>query len=97
LIKYKTVDENSLNCVAGITSLGIDSKGNIYPCLFLRDVLGNIMTHNIQDLWQNNKTLIKLRNREINICGTCKYKNSCGGCRAYSGIFEHDKMCPIHK
>jgi len=97
LIKYNSVDADSLNCVAGITSLGIDSKGNIYPCLFLRENIGNIMTHNLKELWKKSDILTKLRNREINICGECKYKNSCGGCRAYSGIFEHDKMCPIYQ
>ena len=96
IVKHKFVDENSLNCVAGITSLGIDSEGNIYPCLFLRKSIGNIKITDLKEIWKKSDTLIKLRNRDINICGTCQYKYSCGGCRAYSGIFEHDEMCPMH-
>lgn len=84
-----------LGCAAGIKSLGISSSGDIYPCIFLREKIGNITTDNLKEIWKNNKMLIKLRNKDINECGKCKFKYSCGGCRAASGIFEKDIMCPI--
>ena len=87
--------DEKLGCAAGIKSVGISSKGDIYPCIFLREKLGNIMKDNLSELWQNNEILNKLRNKDINECGSCKYKFSCGGCRAASGIFEKDLMCPI--
>ena len=87
--------DEKLGCAAGIKSVGISSNGDIYPCIFLREKLGNITKDNLEELWQNNEILNKLRNKDINECGKCKYKFSCGGCRAASGIFEKDLMCPI--
>ena len=87
--------DEKLGCAAGIKSVGISSNGDIYPCIFLREKLGNITKDNLEQLWQNNEILNKLRNKDINECGKCKYKFSCGGCRAASGIFEKDLMCPI--
>ena len=87
--------DEKLGCAAGIKIVGISSNGDIYPCIFLREKLGNITKDNLEELWQNNEILNKLRNKDINECGKCKYKFSCGGCRAASGIFEKDLMCPI--
>ena len=87
--------DEKLGCAAGIKSVGISSNGDIYPCIFLREKLGNITKDDLEELWQNNEILNKLRNKDINECGKCKYKFSCGGCRAASGIFEKDLMCPI--
>ena len=87
--------DEKLGCAAGIKSVGISSNGDIYPCIFLREKLGNITKDNLEELWQNNEILNKLRNKDIKECGKCKYKFSCGGCRAASGIFEKDLMCPI--
>lgn len=88
-------EENHLSCGAGINSLGISSDGEVYPCIFLREKIGNIMDKSIMDMWNNSEILIKLRNREIQKCGNCKYKFSCGGCRAFSGIYEDDAFCPL--
>ena len=87
--------ENYLSCSAGITSLGIDSDGDIYPCIFLREKLGNILTDDISAIWQKSTILQKLRERKISGCGGCDYKYVCGGCRAFSGILEKDSFCPL--
>lgn len=87
--------EETLSCSAGITSLGIDSKGNIYPCIFLRESIGNILTDDIGEVWKSSEVLKKLRNREIEICGSCRYKYACGGCRAFSGLYSKDAFCPL--
>jgi len=82
-------------CGAGINNLGISSEGDIYPCIFLRERLGNIKTEKIKDIWDNSDILKKLRNRDIEKCGECEYKYSCGGCRAFSGINKKDEFCPL--
>lgn len=87
--------EENLGCAAGIKSLGISSNGDVYPCIFLREKLGNINEISLEEIWKNNKLLEKLRNKDIKECKKCKYKYSCGGCRAFSGIFEKDEMCPL--
>lgn len=87
------IDEN-LGCAAGIKSLGISSDGNIYPCIFLRTKVGNINENSLSDIWNNNEILKKLRKKDIEECRDCKFKYSCGGCRAFSGIYSKDYMCP---
>lgn len=84
-----------LACSAGINNLGISSDGDVFPCIFLREKLGNLNDDSLIEIWQNSEILKKLRQREINGCGTCKFNYSCGGCRAFSGIFEKDSFCPI--
>ena len=82
-------------CGAGINNLGISSEGNVYPCIFLREKIGNLKTNKLVDIWNNSITLKKLRERKIEKCGKCKYKYSCGGCRAFSGIYKQDDFCPL--
>lgn len=88
-------DKESICCSAGITSLGIDSSGNVFPCIFARNIIGNLMTDSLDEIWKNNSLLKKIRHRKINVCGECEYKTSCGGCRGADGILEWDHMCPI--
>jgi radical SAM protein with 4Fe4S-binding SPASM domain len=87
--------DSALCCSAGITSLGIDSKGNIYPCIFVRNVIGNICNQSLLDIWNESEVLLNIRQRKIDKCGDCKYKWSCGGCRGASGLYMWDEMCPL--
>lgn len=89
-------DKSSICCCsAGITSLGIDSFGNVFPCIFARTIIGNLATDSLSDIWNYSSLLKQLRNREIATCSQCAYKSSCGGCRGADGILEWDHMCPL--
>lgn len=90
-------------CTAGITSLAIDSVGNIKPCTKANLFLGNVITDNLSLVWNTNEILLKLRDRKnlIGKCGGCKYKMLCGGCRVealnkHDNIFEEDDWCWIN-
>lgn len=87
--------KDSICCSAGITSLGIDSLGNVFPCIFARNIIGNLRTDSLGKIWKYSPLLKKLRDREIETCGQCEYKTSCGGCRGADGILEWDHMCPL--
>lgn len=89
--------KENLGCAAGIKSLGISSEGNVYPCIFLREKLGNINQKSLKDIWNHSLVLKRLRNKEIDGCRDCEYWYTCGGCRAASGIFEKDEMCPLEQ
>lgn len=86
--------ENGLGCAAGIKSLGISSNGNIYPCIFLRTKIGNIKENSLSDIWNKSEILTRLRKKDIEECKKCRFRYSCGGCRAFSGIYSKDEMCP---
>lgn len=94
-VLLKRESKDYLACSAGINNLGISSNGNVYPCIFLREKLGNLKTDSLISIWKNNDILKKLRSRSIGACGKCKYNYSCGGCRAFSGIYEKDDFCPL--
>ncbi len=71
-------------CGAGRVYLALEPNGDIYPCVFFRKKIGNILQDDFERLWKENKLLEELRNRDLlrGECSTCKYKYICGGCRA---------------
>lgn len=87
-------------CTAGVTSLAIDSIGNIKPCTRANCVIGNVLLDDLATVWNENNILLKLRDRSnlLGKCGNCKYKMLCGGCRVealnnHQNIFEEDDKC----
>ncbi len=89
------VNNDRMSCTAGVKSIGIDSNGVVYPCIFLREKIGDFHEDDFSTIWNNSPILEKLRNRDFYKCGKCEFNYICGGCRAYSGIFEKDEMCPL--
>jgi radical SAM protein with 4Fe4S-binding SPASM domain len=73
----------SIGCIAGHSQLCIKSDGDIIPCNFLRnEVVGNVLSDTIMNIYETNPTILKLRNREVKgKCLNCKYTETCGGCR----------------
>ena len=80
-------------CVAADRILAIGPDGSIYPCsqLIAEDTkIGNILKTDINELVNNSKRLRKYRDfrNQIafrsSICGICKAKDHCGGCRVFS-------------
>lgn len=83
-------------CGAGRLYCAIEPNGDIKPCVFFptnkRTVLGNILTEDFEEIWDNHPLLWTLRTREELEdymvdgervgCGTCPDKYICGGCRA---------------
>ncbi|MFH0775064.1 MAG: radical SAM protein [bacterium] len=90
-------------CSAGKKLVCIDPKGDLYPCQFWRESLGNIREKGFSQIWNENEFLVKLREKEHYLtgrCGECKYKDICGGCRVRAGfsnkdIWAEDPCCYI--
>lgn len=83
--KHAFMSIMSRGCSAGNNYFNIDHAGNVYPCNFLEIYLGNVADdpHSLKTIWETHPLVQKLRNREVGgKCGTCLYKNTCGGCRA---------------
>lgn len=88
-----------LGCRAGLTSIGIDSIGNIRGCESLYDesfIEGNLREKTLHEIWNDPEafsynrhfTLDKLTGK----CKDCVYGNRCaGGCRSYN-YFTHGKL-----
>lgn len=87
-------------CIAGISTLYIDSIGNVLACPFLKYKIANVFNENLDKIWFENETLLKLRDRKNfkGKCGKCKYNPFCGGCRGASflktgSLFDSDPNC----
>lgn len=94
----KNIDSYS-GCLAGISFLDIDFNGNIYPCTKLKVLLGNVRNDSLEKIWNNSKTLEKLRKRKLKgKCKGCERIFSCGGCRAAAyaktgDFLDEDPLC----
>ncbi len=91
-------------CGTGRLYCALDYNGNITPCVFIPIKLGNIRNDDFLDVWHNSSLFHQIRDRSHfkGMCGTCKYKNICGGCRAraygyYNDITQSDLGCVFNK
>jgi radical SAM protein with 4Fe4S-binding SPASM domain len=85
-------------CGAGRLYIALEPNGDIKPCVFFPTngdtVVGNVLKDDLENIWDNDSVLWKLRTREeletYNVngqtvgCGKCADKHICGGCRARS-------------
>ncbi|HEX7476397.1 MAG TPA: radical SAM protein [Polyangiales bacterium] len=83
----------SLGCVAGRSYLRIGPEGEITPCPYLPQVLGNVRDDSLAGLWAHAPALGVLRARQLGgRCGRCEYGDVCGGCRARALALRGDVM-----
>ncbi len=92
-------------CSAGIWSLGIDSRGEVLPCLSIRNGMsgGNVKTESVEDIWSRSKYIGMFRWFKPDYamggkCDECSQLDEChGGCAgmsyAYYGEFHYSPFC----
>ncbi|RNI14013.1 radical SAM protein [Methanohalophilus sp. RSK] len=83
-------------CGGGRLYCGLQPNGDIIPCVFLPEVLGNIRYNSLVDVWQNSDFLAKMRRRDAfkGQCSQCDYVKVCGGCRARAFGYFNDVQGP---
>lgn len=81
-------------CLAGLSYCIISPKGKVQPCAYLHMELGDVRKTPFDEIWKTSEVLEKLRSLEYSGgCGRCRYKNTCGGCRARAALYhEGDYM-----
>ena len=86
----------SRGCLGGLSFCFISHLGQVQPCGYLELNCGNVREKPFPLIWQNSQIFQNLRNPQTYTgqCGTCRYHNICGGCRAralaHSGNYLHD-------
>lgn len=86
-------------CLAGISSIGIDSIGNVRGCESMYDERfneGNLRKQSLKEIWENPDNFAYNRNftpdKLTGKCAECEMGEYCaGGCRSYN-FFVHDKI-----
>ncbi|MCX5846031.1 MAG: radical SAM protein [Deltaproteobacteria bacterium] len=90
-------------CAAGRGFVYIKANGEVWPCPFVEVNTGNVREKPFSEIYEEAPVFKNLRNRENllkGLCGDCRYKKICGGCRgrawAYSGDYlAEDPRCFI--
>jgi len=82
--KHPAHGGTSKGCLAGLGVLFVGHSGDVFPCGYLPINCGNVVDQTIEEIWHSNKDLARMRDvSELEgKCGTCGYRNVCGGCRA---------------
>ncbi len=83
-------------CPAATHYSRISPEGNLTPCPFIQESVGNLMTSTFKDLWDNAPLMRQLRDRK-NLegkCGTCEFSAMCSGCRARAFAETGNYMAP---
>jgi putative heme d1 biosynthesis radical SAM protein NirJ2 len=76
-------------CLAGISYCIISPKGDVQPCAYIKNYIGNVKDIPFSEIWSNNPILNELRTLDYHgSCGSCGYKEICGGCRARAAIYN---------
>lgn len=89
-------EDNLIGCSAGVTQIGIDKHGNVFPCIFFREKVGNILESGLESIWLHSEKLNKIRNRDYAHCQDCSAKIYCGGCQACAEkLYGSDPLCPV--
>lgn len=70
-------------CLAGRSYLRITPQGRVTPCPYIPEVVGDLRSESLGEIWNRNVTLMRLRGElPQGKCGDCDFRYSCGGCRA---------------
>ncbi len=86
-------------CLAGRSYLRITPQGLVTPCPYIPEVVGDVTTTPLREIWERHPVLARLRAElPAGKCGTCDFRYSCGGCRAralarYGDLMAEDSNC----
>ncbi|HBU69132.1 MAG TPA: hypothetical protein DEE98_01980 [Elusimicrobia bacterium] len=101
--KQLNVSIGQFGCQAAKGFVGINAEGDVAPCVQLLDSevkCGNVRETPLLSILNTNAVLLSLRERNSlkGKCGKCRYKSTCGGCRAVAyyktgDYLESDPNC----
>ena len=86
-------------CLAGRSYLRITPQGQVTPCPYIPEVVGDMTATPLREIWDRHPLLARLRTElPAGKCGTCDFRYSCGGCRAralarHGDLMAEDSNC----
>ncbi|KNY28059.1 putative heme d1 biosynthesis radical SAM protein NirJ2 [Pseudobacteroides cellulosolvens] len=77
-------------CLAGTHYCIISPTGEVQPCAYINQSVGNVRKTPFSQIWANSSIFNELRTMNYKGgCGKCKYKVACGGCRARAAFYNN--------
>jgi len=94
--KVRLLAEYIGGCGAGRMYGAIQPNGVVTPCVFMPIPVGDLRSESFADIWRNAEVMQSLRERHDlkEHCGSCDYRNVCGGCRARAYAYFNDIKAP---
>ncbi|MBN1765264.1 MAG: DUF2062 domain-containing protein [Sedimentisphaerales bacterium] len=89
-VKARVVARYLGGCGAGRTYACLQPNGEVTPCVYMpKRTMGNIREKKFGEIFRGSPWWDLLCNREAREggCGSCEYRNYCGGCRARSDAY----------
>ena len=93
----RTVTPEYRTCGISTKSLAIDPYGNVYPCLQVRSVAGNVRAQSVRDIWESAplwKELGTLTLGELPVCRSCELRSLCVRCHGLAQMENGNLRAP---
>lgn len=88
---------DSAMCGAGRATLAISANGDVLPCGFFPDPVGNMRQTPLRDIWERSALMQDLREMtyaKMSACPSCDVRSGCHPCMAYAQVEHGDyKQC----
>jgi len=87
-------------CGAGRFYMSLEPNGDMHPCVFFPHEatmrVGNLFKDDFEGVWRHSRLLWQIRDKDKlkENCGSCKYRYTCGGCRARAYNYFKDILAP---
>ena len=76
-------------CLAGLTYCVVGSEGIVRPCAYMTEEAGDVRAMPFDEIWKTSPVFRALRTEAYGgACGTCDYREGCGGCRARAAYYH---------
>jgi radical SAM protein with 4Fe4S-binding SPASM domain len=80
-------------CPCGTQYCRITPDGKLTPCPYLPTVAGDLRSESFSSVWGDSELFRQIRSGNLSgKCGTCEYRQMCGGCRARAYAVEGDVL-----
>lgn len=84
-----------LLCNLGINNFAINARAEVYPCVSIPLVIGDLRQHSFKEIWAENSLLQRIRNiglNDLDECQGCNLKSSCFRCSGLAYL-EKKNIC----
>lgn len=92
----------SRGCLAGTHYCIISPRGDVQPCAYMPETVGNVRQIPFHEIWRESPVFKELRTMAYEgACGSCGYSEACGGCRARAAYYHQgnrmasDPVCSL--
>lgn len=96
IVKNKTLLKYVGNCGFGQNYISIDCEGNIQPCSYMIEKIGNVFQDDLKFIWKNNSLLKDYRqlNWLPKKCKKCNFFNCCHAVckKTRTDVFSYDVL-----